>query len=594
MNSPSEEIKSRLDIIDIIGSYLRVQKAGINYRALCPFHKEKTPSFFISPTRQIWRCFGCSEGGDIFTFIMKIEGIEFAEALQVLAGKAGVQLTREDPKVRSLRQKLYDINEEAAQFFEENLSKKGVGEETRTYLEKRGLNKLSVKNFRVGYASSEWQALFGHLTALGYVLDDIEKTGLIIQKDSRYYDRFRDRVMFPIRDLNGRVAGFTGRLLHETEGADQAPSTGSGQAKYMNSPETPIFAKGSILYGLESAKLPIRKEDRCILVEGNVDAILSHQIGAVHTVATSGTALTEEHLRKIKRYTSNIILAFDRDRAGDDATKRGIALAQFLGFSIRIALTPEGKDPADYIQKYGESWHEVLGQAVSVYTFYFQSVFSQFDRKDPDDKKRISQILLPILKNIPNRVEQAHWVGELARELTVKEDLLFEELEKTAPLSTDSAFLRKEANEPKAALEKRTRKEILEERLLVTLFANPAKREHLNKEEENFLSSPTTRFFEYLPRRDEGEHKEIPAEMEGHLSHILFSLEVEKEREVNLEEEFELVRRELRFLALRERMDSITLSLREAERKEDDGKVSALLEEFQTISQKLHSINSFS
>lgn len=586
MNSPSEEIKSRLDIIDVISSYLRVQKAGINYRALCPFHKEKTPSFFISPTRQIWRCFGCSEGGDIFTFIMKIEGIEFAEALQLLAGKAGIQLTREDPKVRSLRQRLYDINEEAAQFFEENLLKEGVGEETLMYLKKRGFSELSIKNFRVGYASREWQTLFGYFTALGYAPGDIEKTGLIIQKDSRYYDRFRDRIMFPIRDLNGRVAGFTGRLLHETEGTDQA--------KYMNSPETPIFAKGSILYGLESAKLPIRKEDRCILVEGNIDVILSHQVGAVHTVATSGTALTEEHLRKIKRYTTNIILAFDRDRAGDDATKRGITLAQRFGFSIRVALTPEGKDPADYIQKYGESWSEVLGQAVSVYTFYFQSVFSQFDRKDPDDKKRISQILLPILKNIPNRVEQAHWVGELARELTVKEDLLFEELERVTPLSADISFLRKETNEPKAPLEKRTRKEILEERLLVTLFANPAKREHLSEEEENFLSRPTTLFFEYLPKNVEAENKKIPIEMENLLSHILFSLEVEKELEVDLEEEFELVRRELRFLALRERMDLITLSLREAERKEDADQVSALLEEFQTLSHKLHSVNSLS
>ena len=337
--TPIDEIKNRLDIVEVVQGYIKLKKAGKDYKALCPFHKEKNPSFFVSPSKQIWHCFGsCGEGGDIFKFVMKIEGVEFADALRTLARKAGVVLRKQDPQVQSQRNILYQICEEASEFFQGELQKNN---QVLEYLKNRGLKLQTIKDFKIGYASNSWDALYNHLTELGFEKDDVEKAGLLVKKEgtNKYYDRFRSRIMFPIADLNGQIVGFSGRIYGKED---------EKTAKYVNIPETLIYNKSRIIYGLDKAKLEIRKKDQAILVEGQMDLIMTHQTGTKNAVAVSGTALTPDHLQILKRYTENLVFCFDADTGGESATKRAIATAQQFDFNIKVALLPrDKKDPAE-------------------------------------------------------------------------------------------------------------------------------------------------------------------------------------------------------------------------------------------------------
>ena len=297
MLSQTEEIKSRVDIVDLIQSYIKLDKAGINYKAVCPFHSEKTPSFFVTPSRQRWHCFGgCSEGGDIFTFVQKIEGVDFPEALEILAKRAGIQLTREDPKLSSERKRLYDICEVATKYFEKQFKENGAVEK---YMKDRGVSDETLRSFRVGFAPDGWRNLMAHLLEKGFRAEDAERAGLAIkiqnqsrssQSQNPFYDRFRGRIIFPIADGTGRIIGFGGRIFEAGTKQNSAVST---EAKYINSPQTPIYDKSRVLYAFDKAKQEIRKQNVCILVEGYMDTIMSHQAGFTNTVAVSGTALTE-------------------------------------------------------------------------------------------------------------------------------------------------------------------------------------------------------------------------------------------------------------------------------------------------------------
>lgn len=311
MSSIVDQIKDRVDIIDLISGYLKLQKSGINYKARCPFHNEKTASFFVSPERQIWHCFGCSAGGDIFGFVKQIEGIEFADALRMLAARAGVELHRQSPEYQqyqTAKTKLYEICALATRFFEKQLRESVAGKKALDYLRDRGLTDESIKNFRLGYAPESWNAL-GEFLERNYDSKDVFDAGLAVKKEnSGYYDRFRSRIMFPIFDLNGQVVGFSGRIFGE-------PAKDAEAAKYVNTPQTAIYDKSRVLYGLDKAKLDIRRKNKCLVVEGNIDVIMSYQAGAANVVASSGTALTDGHLKIIKRYTDNLDLCFDADSA---------------------------------------------------------------------------------------------------------------------------------------------------------------------------------------------------------------------------------------------------------------------------------------
>lgn len=394
ISSPIDEIKSRLDIVEVISSYIKLQKAGANYRALCPFHSEKKSSFFVSPARQIWHCFGCNSGGDIFRFIMQIEGVEFGDALRMLAQRAGVELKPLKPELITERQRLYEICELAAQFFEKQLESK-TGQEVKKYLLNRGISAETIKKWRLGYSPDLWQGLSDFLTSKNYKKEEIEKAGLAIKNEKgKFYDRFRGRVMFPVFDLNSQVIGFGGRIFEEEKKAEKEIE----EAKYINTPSTLLYDKSRVLYGLDKAKLAIRKNDFCILVEGYTDVILSNQSGYENVVATSGTALTPYQLKILKRYSENLYTSFDMDVAGDSATKRGIDLAQIQGFNIKVIVLPEGLDPADVISRNSQEFGELIKKSLSILEFYFQNTFSRFDKKTPEGKKNISKILLPVIK----------------------------------------------------------------------------------------------------------------------------------------------------------------------------------------------------
>jgi len=373
LTSPIDEIKNRLDIVEVVGSYIKLQRAGANFRALCPFHSEKTPSFFVSPARQIWHCFGCGKGGSIFNFIMEIEGVEFGDALRILAQRAGVELKRQPPELRTQRQRLYEISEWATRFFEKQLEGSSLGKEAKKYLLSRGINEESIKKWRIGYSPDTWEGLSNFLVSKGYKKEELEQAGLAIKSDQgSFYDRFRGRIIFPIFDLNSQVVGFSGRIFKTTD-----------PAKYINTPNTLIYDKSRILYGLDKAKVEIRKKESCILVEGNTDVIITQQAGWENAVATSGTALTPFQLKILKRYSDNLLIAFDMDLAGETATKRGIDLAQTQGFNIKVVRLPEGKDPAETIAMNPNQWEKAINSAVSILDFYFETAFAKADPKTP-------------------------------------------------------------------------------------------------------------------------------------------------------------------------------------------------------------------
>jgi len=310
---PSDQIKEKLNIVDVIREYVPgLKQVGANHKALCPFHKEKTPSFIVSPDKQVWHCFGCDRGGDIFKFIMEIEGIEFKDALRILAKKAGIELKPWDRSLSTKRSRLLKILDLASIFFQKTLES-DQGKIAQGYLAKRKVNSSVAEEFKLGYAPDAWDKLLSFLKARGYKEQEIFEAGLTVKKGQRSYDRFRNRLMFPILDVHGNVVGFTGRILgKEIE----------GQGKYVNTPQTLVYDKSRVLYGLSKAKEAIRKQDLCILVEGQVDVIASHQTGVKNVVAVSGSALTLPQINLIKRFTQNIALAFDVDIAGSSATKR--------------------------------------------------------------------------------------------------------------------------------------------------------------------------------------------------------------------------------------------------------------------------------
>jgi len=586
MNSPIDEIKNKLDIVDVISSYIKLEKAGVNFRARCPFHSEKKPSFFVSPARQIWHCFGCGLGGDIFKFVMQIEGVEFSDALRILAKRAGVELKRVNLKLATERQRLYEICELSASFFEKQLQAGPVGKKAKEYLLNRGINEQSIVKWRIGYAPDTWQALSDFLVGKGYKREEVEKAGLAIKKEQGgWYDRFRSRIMFPIFDLNGQVIGFTGRVFGQEKEV----------AKYVNTPNTLLYDKSRVLYGLDKAKMHIREKDVCVLVEGQIDVILSSQAGVENVVATSGTALSQQQLSILKRYSENLITAFDMDVAGDSATKRGIDLAQALGFNIRVAVMPEGKDPADIVLGNPSYWKEIIGKTLSILDFYFETTFSRFDSQTPEGKKEISKILLPVLKRIPNRIEQSHWIQELARRLMVKEEDIEIELKKIHSHSTEfSSVIQKESlpeiKRPETKNSK-TRKEILEEKIVSLILKTPG---HLSLIDKKFFSyfSPQTReiltVLEKTPDfnfQDKAELEKFPSHLTDILNRLCLMAELEQEEEP--EKEILLCLKEIQNLEIRQKLDQLSLAIKKAEQENNQQQVDVLTQKFNKLSREL-------
>lgn len=455
---PKDQIKNKIDIAELIAEYIQLKPAGSgSFKALCPFHQEKAPSFYVSKAKQIWHCFGCGEGGDQFAFVQKIEGMDFPEALRLLAQKAGVELPHFDKKEISQKQKLTEINDLAARFFHKILLESSVAKEAREYMEKRNLGQDMIDEFMLGYSADEWDLLLNFLTKKGYSEDDINRAGLAVQKErgSGFYDRFRGRIMFPIQNIQARCVGFTARSLK-----------GDEQAKYINTPQTPIYNKSEILYGLDKAKREISQQDLAIIVEGNMDAITSHRMGVKNVVASSGTALTQPQINTLKRYTTNLAFSFDADSAGQAAAKRGIDMALAQGMTVSVILMPDGiKDPDELINKDVESWKKAIADKVNVMEWYFGLAKQKHDLKTALGKKEASKFLLIEINKIHDRVEQTHWLQQLGKLINVGEDILRQSLPSSLPKVKKA--------EPARALHTKSREEQAAEKFLGILLNWP-------------------------------------------------------------------------------------------------------------------------
>jgi len=431
-----DEVKQKIDIVDVVGQHVKLTKSGRTMRGLCPFHSEKRPSFFVYPDQQSWHCFGaCNTGGDVFSFVMKQEDIDFGEALRILADRAGVVLDRKTEARAKEADRLYKANEAAQQFFHDLLLNAAEAEKARRYVAGRGITPQTAAEFKLGYSPNKWEALKKHLLERGYTEAELASAGLVIEKeDGTSHDRFRNRLMFPICDSGGRVAGFGARALD-----DSLP-------KYTNSPQTATFDKSGSLYGINLARQAIRKQKTAVIVEGYLDAITAHQNGFENVVASMGTAVTEKQVTIIKKAvkSANLVLALDADEAGEEAMLRGVGYENLLDAEVKVVTMPPGKDPDDVIRADATAWQSLLQEALPVIDFTFKMVTAKLDLTTAKDKSAAVDELLPIIAEIKNPVRQSHYLQKLARLVSVSERNLEAALRRIKPSQG-----RRQAAEPK-------------------------------------------------------------------------------------------------------------------------------------------------
>lgn len=459
--TPIEQIKEKLDIVDFIRQYVELKPSGKNFKANCPFHKEKTPSFMVSPDRQTWHCFGsCSEGGDIFKFLMKMENLEFYEALKILAEKAGVELKKISPSDQQQFGVLYDINEDAKNFFKAELIKSSRAKE---YLKSRGITGETAKEFELGMSPSGYDDLSVELINRGYDIKDIERAGLVFKTDrGSYMDRFRNRVMFPIYNSFGKVIGFSGRILPEFDNGESG--------KYVNSPETPIFNKSRTLYGYQKSKDFIRKAKSALLVEGQMDFLMAYQDGVKNVIATSGTALTFDHLQTLKKAADDLIFCFDNDEAGLKAAERAIDLANGFDFNVKLLVLDGYKDPGEAVFKQPGIMAQFIKKAKPAMEFYFQ-IYLAKDRTDMSELKKSIRAILMKIKNMASPVERNHWIKELAIKSNINERSLFEEMEQLKSPNAMHSHQAEQNPAPPVRPGNQSRRDKIAEQILMLAYA---------------------------------------------------------------------------------------------------------------------------
>ena len=473
-----DEIKERLNIVDVVSDYVTLQKSGRNFKAACPFHNEKDPSFFVFPERGTWHCFGsCGTGGDIFSFVMKQENIDFGASLRLLAERAGVTLVAKQKEKAADREaeRLYVINEATAEFYHHVLLNAKDADSARRYLSKRGISKETIVNFELGFSPNKWDSLYQHLEGRGYNRDELVRAGVVILKeDGGRRDLFRNRLMFPIRNEEGKLVGFGARVLDDT------------MPKYLNSPQTAIFDKSGLLYGIDRAKGAIREQGLAIIVEGYVDVLAAHQYGVANVVAPMGTALTHRQVDIIKRLTRNIALALDADAAGEQATRRGLEVARqslskqknyrdrdWMGAAskvdgnLKVILLPRGKDPDDVIREGPDEWNRLVEEAAPVMDYFFDAVISKVDLSHENGKSAAIEQLLPLISSIEDSVEEELYLGRLSRLVGVDQKTLAGKAAWSKPTPKERA--RKESSHPITQATGRS----TEEYCLALLLQNP-------------------------------------------------------------------------------------------------------------------------
>ncbi len=541
--SQVQEVKNATDIVQLIGERITLQRSGSSWRGLCPFHSEKSPSFFVTEQIQRYKCFGCGEAGDVLTFLQKYEGMTFGEAMQYLADRASITLTQykftsEDDQ----RQRVLEILNLAKEYFHYLLTQHQTGEIAREYLKERGTTAESIKIFQLGYSLPSWDGLFKYLhEKKKYTIDDIEAAGLILAgRGGRYYDRFRGRVMFPLTDHRGRVVGFSGRVLDKT----------TKEAKYINSPETMVYHKSEMLYGFSQLYQEIRKENEVVVVEGEFDVISSAQAHVNYVVAVKGSAMTEQHMKLLARTINKIILSFDMDSAGVTATKRAIEVAKPFGLELRVIRFPDDlhtKDPDELARSQPQMWRQMVKSSISVYEFFLVAALKAHDAATPEGKRKIIDELAPVYGQISHAVELDYYTNKLAAALevpvsTVKSDLLRFKQGKRKGFSPKVTAQAAQKEKPK----KETRKSLLEQYALFlltnaeqsTMQAKAEKLKHIqfeilgaNQVIKNILGAPTPFNFPQFIKQLGEDLQTLIADVSLHQQYVslLPDLDVEKE-----------------------------------------------------------------
>jgi DNA primase len=528
-----DEIKQRVDMVDIVSNYVPgLKKAGRNFKALCPFHSERVPSFYVFPERQSWHCFGaCGTGGDIFSFVMRKEGVDFSEALRILAQKAGVSLaTKQDEESKGEAERLKKMNEAAAEYYHYLLLRSSAGEGARGYLAQRGISDKTIEEFQLGFSPDSWEALREQLVKKGYQEDELVAAGLLVEKEQGgTYDRFRNRLMFPIRDIAGRVLGFGARALD-----DSLP-------KYLNSPQTLIFDKSGALYGIDRAKSAIRKQNLAVVVEGYIDVIVAHQYSFENVVASLGTALTEKQVGIIKKLTKSLTLALDADAAGEIATLRGQeVIAQTFGQPMsvpgwtdvkyenlynaewKVAFLSQGKDPDEIIRESAEEWQQLIEKATPVVDYVFDTVASKLDLTKLRDRSSAVDQLLPVIKEIKDPVHQAHYLQKLARLVAIDEQVLasaLSRLKRPAKLKREGEIV-----QPSTLIPLLSSKDPLAEYCLSLLVHYPQLRSHATELSADLFPHSENReiFLAWHSATDlDSMRQELDATLKEHLDALL-------------------------------------------------------------------------
>lgn len=556
-----EAIKERLNIVDVLRGYLTLQPAGKNFRALCPFHREKTPSFMVSPDRQSWHCFGCALGGDIFSFVMRYENVEFSEALKILAEKAGIELQRVSTADYKFFGLLYELNDAAKEFFKREL---GASKEALAYLNERGMKKETIDEFDLGWAPQSPEVLNLHLLNLGYAPADIVRAGLALKTErGAQLDRFRGRIMFPIHNHFGKTVGFTGRVLPKFDDGTMG--------KYVNSPESPIFNKSKLLYGFWRTKNAIRETGSAFLVEGQMDFLMSYQAGVKNVVASSGTALTPDHLRVLGRLTEELVISFDSDEAGFAAGERAIDLAQANDFNVKVVLLRDFKDPAEAAQAGAEHLTTALKEAKAAPEFYFARYIPK-KLTGPVTREELKGVraVLRKLKQISSPVERTSWVKELARRTGLDQKVLSEEMNRLEVRAIEhiSDHAIEEAPEKKIS-----RRELVSQHLLAAALALGELGEVADV--SSYLPDPHRRAYELLLQ---GKHSD-PEQPLDELLNLVVLQATEQSADVLRE-----LKRRLSDEYAKERRKELSQKIKFAEANGNDAELEFAMEELKRLS----------
>lgn len=590
-DSQVQEIKNRIDIVKIIGERLDLKKAGRNYKTNCPFHGEKTASFMVSPELQIFKCFGCGESGDVYSFLEKYEGMDFSESLKYLAERTGVKLVSVNNRGSGERERLMEIHSEALKFYSYYLLKHPLGKKALDYLiNVRELSLGIISEFQIGYSPENSLYLKQYLVdKKGFLPHDIEKAGIGIVRSGSIYDRFNGRVVFPIFDHRGNPIAFSGRVL---------PWDKRETGKYINSPETPLYHKSSVLYGLNLTRANIKKKKVAIVVEGELDLISTYAAGIKNVVAIKGSALTEEQVKLLSRFAPKFILALDSDFAGDAAARRGIAVAENSGIEVKVAKISKFKDPDEAARKDIESYKKDLINAQGAWDYLIDSVFVRFNSATGEGKAKISKETIPILASIEDSIVQSHYANVLSGKLNVPLDAVVQQISKFLKPTvedTGTPYEREKQAE-------KSRYELLEERLMTLCFwGDPSVllEEDIKELIKNILHKRILEVLEDALNKEKFDINKfgsiLPKELfDGYSKLILSEANSLADRPDELKKELDLVKKELKILGIKEKLRFLTTQMAEYEKNGDKDRLLKAQNQFNEFAKNLASLDAAS